>query len=341
MLVVLPGAAAAAPGSVRLTPDAGDVRSAEISLGRGLTRLRTSSYSMVAATWRGPAPRVSIRPSGGRWERLPLLHDGPDGRESTRRSGTDLAWTGPRRGIEVRVRGGRARDLELVLIDPGDSPAITTRARPGALRRATVARAPRPELRSRQDWGANESWRNGKPRYLRRMKQVHLHHTATGNDYRRRDVPGIIRGMYRYHTRTLGWFDIGYNFLVDRFGRTWIGRSGGASRLVRGAHTLGFNHLSVGVAVIGNSESWRPGKQVLHSLQRLAAWKFDRHHRRATGGVWVRSTGSDRYRDGRRVRLPAFDGHRDTNDTACPGQELYDLLPALRRRTQSRIDRFS
>ena len=54
-----------------------------------------------------------------------------------------------------------------------------------------------------------------------------MHHTVTANDYRRRDVAGLIRGMYRYHTASLGWSDLGYNFLVDRFGRSWVGRAGG------------------------------------------------------------------------------------------------------------------
>ncbi len=50
------------------------------------------------------------------------------------------------------------------------------------------------------------------------------------------------------------------------------------------------------------------------------------------------SSGSDKYREGRRVRLPAIDGHRDTNDTACPGQRLYRQLSEIRRRAQWRID---
>ncbi len=164
-----------------------------------------------------------------------------------------------------------------------------------------------------------------------------MHHTATGNSYSRADVPGILRGMYRYHTQTLGWFDIGYNFLVDRFGRAWVGRSGGVNRLVQGAHTLGFNHASVGIAVIGNLEARAPWSEAVTQVVRLAAWKLDMYDRYAVGSVTITSSGSDKYPDGTRVRLPAIDGHRDTNDTACPGR-VYRKLPEIRERAQWRID---
>ena len=52
----------------------------------------------------------------------------------------------------------------------------------------------------------------------------------------------------------------------------------------------------------------------------------------------MRSTGSDKYAEGERVRLPVIDGHRDTNDTACPGECLYAKLPEIRSRTQRRIN---
>ncbi|MGH3348471.1 MAG: peptidoglycan recognition protein family protein, partial [Nocardioides sp.] len=354
MTTVTPSAAAARPdsdGVVRLTADLdSSVRSAETTLAPGLNRLRTSPYSQVAATWRGTAPQVSVRTAPGQpWLELPPLADGPD-RGSVEGtpgvSGTDLLWTGPHTGLDVRVRGTGFTDLELVLIEPGSLPSddapSSARATTSSLRaEERPDSAPEPNLYTRRDWGANNAWRNGRPVYLRMLKQVHVHHTATGNRYSRADVPGLIRGMYRYHTKTLGWFDIGYNFLVDRFGRAWVGRSGGPRRLVRGAHTLGFNHASVGVAVIGNLESRRPWDKAVMKLRRLAAWKLDSRDRRATGKVSVRSSGSDKYADGERVRLPAIDGHRDTNDTACPGQKLYDRLPGIRRRTQARMDAFS
>jgi hypothetical protein len=347
---VTPSAARATTADrvVRLAADAGSpVRSAETGLSAGITRLRTSTYSLVAATWHGRAPVVSVRTAAdAEWQRLAPLGDGPDrgAREGVPGlSGTDLLWTGPRTGLDVRVRGSGFTGLELVLIDPGSLPTDSV-APTDVLPRTAAARpdtAPRPPLRTRKDWGADNSWRNGSPVYMKRLKQVHVHHTATGNDYSRSDVPAIIRGMYRYHTQTLGWFDLGYNFLVDRFGRAWIGRSGGPNRLVRGAHTLGFNQVSVGIAMIGNLEDRKPWDAAVRTLRRLAAWKLDAYDRQATGRVWVRSTGSDNYDDGEMVRLPAIDGHRDTNDTACPGQKLYDRLPGIRRRTQARMDAFS
>ena len=91
--------------------------------------------------------------------------------------------------------------------------------------------------------------------------------------------------MYRYHTRYLGWSDIGYNFLVDRFGRIWTGRAGGSGRPVRGAHTLGFNATSAGVAVIGNFELVRPADEVLDAVAAVAAWKLHRFGRDPRGNV--------------------------------------------------------
>ena len=68
-----------------------------------------------------------------------------------------------------------------------------------------------------------------------------VHHTVNANDYTRDEVPGILRSIYAYHTQSRGWSDVGYNFLVDRFGRIWEGRYGGVDRPVVGAHTLGYN----------------------------------------------------------------------------------------------------
>lgn len=307
-------------------------------------RLPTSTHSMVAFTWTDqdtpPTTGVRTRRSGtwSSWLVVPPLLDVPDGEESGPGSvrGTDLVWIGRADGIQIRVDGRRPTDLALVLLYPEARDTDNQLGAPagrGARSRSTDEKGVRrPELVTRKEWGANEKLRDGDPTYNHALKQVHVHHTVNANDYSRRDVPALIRGMYAYHTQTLGWSDIGYNFLVDRFGRGFVGRAGGPRRLVRGAHTLGFNAESTGISAIGNYETAQPTRSMLDAIAGIAAWKLDRFERDPRGTIRVESEGSDRYATGRTVRLPIIDGHRDTNDTACPGRHLYEALPKIRRR---------
>ncbi|WP_127480238.1 peptidoglycan recognition protein family protein [Nocardioides pantholopis] len=360
------GAGAAPAGTIRLAQADGGVRSASVPLdGLRTGVLRSTRFSMVGLTWRGEEPRAELRTRAvagrwGAWRTVQPMHDEAEADE--RRSavrGSDLMWTGPSDRVQVRpasARSGKPRRVRLVLIDPGrraaDQRPPATPAAPNAsvvaasgarvAARTKATAAPRPTLHGRKAWSANEGWRHGSPTYNTGLSQVHVHHSATGNGYAKADVPGIVRGMYSYHTKSLGWSDLGYNFLVDRFGRAWVGRAGGAARPVRGAHTLGFNHNSVGIAMIGNYASAAPTKKSLRAVANIAAWKLDKHGRpRATGKVGVRSTGSDRFAAGVKVRLPVVDGHRDSNETACPGELLYQRLPWIRRVAQKRMTRFS
>ena len=343
--------------------DHGDgVRSLDIPLGeadlartsRGRYRsdvVHAGRFSMVGVTWRGKARtvRVMVRVDGvwTGWTRLAMLTDGPD-RDSGEGDGivgTDLRWVDHAGAVRVEVAGRRPRELTLSLMEPYrtvSSPRVQpTRATPARIKTERErAPRPRPVLLSRTDWGADPELRSGSPVFNRTIQQVHVHHTVNSNDYSQADVPGLLRGIYRYHTQNLGWSDIGYNFLVDRFGRTWVGRAGGAKRSVRGAHTLGFNATSTGVAVIGNFDTADPGHKVLTAVVQLAAWKLHRHDRQPDRKVHVYSHGSDRFGSGQTVWLPAVDGHRDTNQTACPGWRLYRHLDVIRKRAAQREARF-
>jgi uncharacterized protein with LGFP repeats len=271
------------------------------------------------------------------------MHDGPDrGGEGLRGlRATEPLWTGECDAIDVRGAEGIS-GLTLSLIAPGPDPVLSDRAaRYEPVERADRKEAPKPAIHRRRAWGANEKWRNGGPWFNRTIQQVHIHHTVNSNDYAPEDVPALLRGIYRYHTKNLGWSDVGYNFLVDRFGGIWQGRAGGSARPVRGAHTLGFNSTSTGIAVIGNFEEVVPERPVLTSIVQLAAWKLDMYDRKPSGRASVFSHGSDKFSAGQTVRLPVIDGHRDTNDTACPGGHLYAALPKVRQRTQKRVDRYA
>ena len=94
-------------------------------------------------------------------------------------------------------------------------------------------------------------------------------------------MPALLRGIYAYHTQSRGWRDIGYNFLVDRFGRIWEGRYGGVDRAVVGAHTLGYNEVSFAMSAIGNFDIAAPPQAVLDAYARLFAWKLSLYNIRA------------------------------------------------------------
>jgi hypothetical protein len=135
-------------------------------------------------------------------------------------------------------------------------------------------------------------------------------------------VPAILRGIYAYHTQSRGWSDVGYNFLVDRFGRVWEGRYGGISRPVVGAHTLNFNENSFAMSAIGNFDVAEPTVAMVRAYARLIAWKLSLHGVAANRPATVAG-----------VRFPsAINGHRDAAATACPGQYLYAKLPRIRQR---------
>ena len=102
-------------------------------------------------------------------------------------------------------------------------------------------------------------------------------------------------------------------------------------RLVRGAHTLGFNAHSVGIAVIGNLDLATAGARPWHAGQagRLEARQVrPRRHGHGAGHVPRAATSTP---TAERVRLPVIDGHRDTNDTACPGSTSTTELPEIRK----------
>lgn len=192
---------------------------------------------------------------------------------------------------------------------------------------------------SRKEWGADESWRAMRPEcplFPETATQVRfavVHDTEDTNDYSREEAPGLVRGIYHMHTHKRGWCDIGYNFLIDRYGRIYEGRYGGIRQAVVGAHAQGFNKESVGVAIIGNFHTEAPPKPALDALARLLAWKFSSNGVNPQKTILVQSAGGKRYPKGALVWLSAISGHLDVGDTDCPGEDLYALLPLLRTRT--------
>ncbi|OIJ90158.1 peptidoglycan recognition protein family protein [Streptomyces colonosanans] len=190
--------------------------------------------------------------------------------------------------------------------------------------------ASRPRIITRRGWGADESLREPGFVYTDKVKVAFVHHTATGNGYSCSQASSVIRGIYRYHVVSSGWRDIGYNFLVDRCGDIYEGRAGGADKPVLGAHTLGFNDSSMGVAAIGSFEDSTPSAAMVTSIARLAAWKLGLYGMDPRGKTYLRSGGGNRYPEGENARLNVISGHRDGYSTDCPGTLLYGKLGSVR-----------
>jgi hypothetical protein len=306
--------------------------------------LDTALVTMVGFTWRdgvrAPKILVRFRTKGGwsLWRPAPLLRDVPDpsSGEGIGKAGTSPLVVEPSDGVQVQVYGSVPPELSITLIHAaaiaGDA-RLVAGATSRSFSRAAAVGVVVPTIYTRAQWGADESWRGGPPRYNNTILQAHVHHSASGNGYSQADVPALIRSFYKYHTHSLGWNDIAYNFLLDSFGTIWEGRYGGIDQPVRGAHTLGFNASSTGFCVIGNLDSVQPTQPTLDSLAKLAAWKLSLYGRDPQGWTDVTSEGSDKFPSGRVVTLPVIDGHRDTNDTACPGGNLYAQLGAVRAAT--------
>ncbi|MGW0825014.1 N-acetylmuramoyl-L-alanine amidase [Streptomyces sp. NPDC002845] len=198
--------------------------------------------------------------------------------------------------------------------------------------------APRPPITSRAGWGADESISPEEPGYLPggKIKAVVVHHTAESNSYTCAEAPAVVRGIYAYHVKQLGWRDIGYNFLVDKCGTVYEGRKGGVDKPVMGAHTYGFNTETTGISVLGTYTDAAPSKAALTSVARVAAWKLGQYgvDPKATVTLTAGVAGTNYFREswaqGAKLSFPAILGHRDGYNTQCPGDAFHAKLDTVR-----------
>jgi flagellar hook assembly protein FlgD len=281
-------------------------------------------FNLIGLHWRGPGQvwfRTAREPGvwsgwhNARPEEEDLPDPGTD--EATASAGWKIGnpfWTGPARLIQYRF-SGRVERLRAHFL--WSEPTKSARS---------VARATAPAIIRRAAWGANESIVRDAPSYAAAVRFAVVHHTAGTNSYSGSDSAAIVRGIQRYHVLANGWDDIGYNFLIDKYGRVFEGRAGGIDRNVIGAHAQGFNTGSTGVAILGTYESGGAPRGARSALVKLLSWRLDVAHADPLARMTWKSLGNPRYPAGTAVRLRAVSGHRDTGPTSCPGSGLYAQL---------------
>ncbi|TNC21497.1 hypothetical protein FHE66_00065 [Georgenia sp. 311] len=329
--------------------------------------LEAPEFYVAGVTWAGgqePDERISIRVRSGEgwtsWTELDTeVVDGEDV------GGTEPYVVGGATGVQLRLDGGDGtlpQDLRVHLIPPeptdeevvaDSAPAaaeLTRRVASSATATATAsgpasaaqteaaaptfgvlaATAGAPSVVPRSGWGAGYSTPAWTPDFYE-LRAAVVHHTAGSNDYTAAQSAGIVRGIYHYHSTSRGWGDIGYNFLVDKYGQVFEGRNGTLAApyglMAEGGHARGFNDGTLGISVIGDYTRVRAPDLVMTRMAEVIAWKF------ADAGIEVRTASGYRspgtYARPAGQQLPRVFAHRDVDATTCPGDDIYARIPAL------------
>lgn len=134
---------------------------------------------------------------------------------------------------------------------------------------------------------------------MRKITRIVIHHSASGRD------TTTVADITRWHIEKK-YDGIGYHRVIEGDGEVKMGRAD--ERI--GAHAYGANTGSLGICLTGNFDTEKPSPAQVEALVQVLAALCKRHGLPASAIV----------------------GHRDTIATSCPGENLYDQLPAIRTR---------
>ncbi len=254
-----------------------------------------------------------------------------------------VLWTGGARFVQITTD----RPIGKVTVIAMDAQADKGLAK-GPAGTASAATS-QPAVISRAQWGADESYRfdsGGREKWppsFSPMQKAIVHHTAGRNNDP--NPAATVRAIYYMYAISRDFGDMGYNFLIDESGRIYEGRysrpyAGGeyptgedlAGNVVRGAHATNFNDANVGIVLLGTFTNRLPTAAARTSLERLLAWKLERHGINPLGhSVYVNPV------LGNTKDIPNIAGHRQVGATACPGNTFYPTFPTLRQNVANRI----
>lgn len=299
------------------------------------------------------------------WTEIPDLDDespdgvnaGSEGSNSPSPAFGPVWLDGRTDAIALRSSGDRPVDARILGLDPSGAPAERTVSPAGPSRtELTVAAAAAspiralgaaavtaPTINERDSW-ASAGWASGQngcgraPGKADYIAAGVVHHTVTGNTYTRDQVDDQLRSIYYTHVVINGWCDIGYNFVVDRFGGIWEARTGSLSGPVIGGHAKGFNTSTVGVAMLGQHQTGvspavtSPSTATETAVRDLLHWRLGQYGVDPAGTTWLRNYASSpplKLKGETWHLLPTIMGHRDLGLTSCPGDLGYSMVKGL------------
>jgi hypothetical protein len=312
--------------------------------------VETEDVQTIGVTWPADADVADLAPQArtltdgewSDWAAIQVEATAPDAGTADAahavRGGTDSFWVGEAEAVQLSfaatAEGGPA-DLSLALVGEGttggagatvdgaattgDAVVRTAAYTTGAASTAAPAAAAAPGIITRGQWGARPQV--CAPDVAGSLAGAVVHHTAGSNSYTTvAQAMAQIRGDQAYHIDARGWCDIGYNFVVDKWGNIYEGRANSLTQAVIGVHATGANTGTVGVSMLGNYDTVGTTPQMIDAVGRIIGWRL--------AAYGVNPLGAGTYPSG--LYLPRIVGHRDVTSTACPGRYGYAQLGNIR-----------
>lgn len=328
---VTPDQSVATDDAVTLdTTDTGGRLRGEIAVPEG--------FQTVGVTWpaeiSADVPELQVRARAldgawGEWTHLEANEDGPDSESAI--GGTQPAYVGDSDAVQVAtVDPARSvpDGVELALVSSEEVTSSEAQT-PGTL--AAAERIDAPTIVTREEWGAAPQCKDpgGGPTWSGApggLKGAVVHHTVNENDYATpAEAMRAIRNDQAYHQQSRGWCDIGYNFLVDKWGNIYEGADRSVEQPIIGAHASGYNTGTVGISMIGTFTDVAPTTAMRRGVSKIAGFRLAQY------GIDPESTATFTHASsGASKTLPRIFGHRDVGVTECPGNLGYPVLGTIR-----------
>jgi len=318
--------------------------------------VETDGFQTLGVTWpegsdvAGLAAQVRVRADGewSGWLELEEVSDAPDAGTADAvnavRGGTDPLWVGDADAVQLSFAAtpdGGPDDMALVLVGSEEVPLAAEDVIVGseAVGEAVIQQASytqgllaavaSPAVISRAAWGARAQVCT--PDVATQLVGAAVHHTAGSNDYATvAQAMQQIRNDQRYHIESRGWCDLGYNFVVDKWGNIYEGRANSLTQPVIGVHSGGFNTGTVGVSMLGTYDA-APSAATQQSVAQIIGWRLGYYGVAAQGSMTYHTgVGENSKYQNQDVTLPRVFGHRDVAYTACPGNGGYAALADIR-----------
>jgi hypothetical protein len=179
-----------------------------------------------------------------------------------------------------------------------------------------------PKIYPRSSWSKSSYDKRTKKMWPAKYEDpevIVVHHTAASYSG---STAKQVQKIFKYHSYTKKWGDIGYNYVIGKNGMIFEGRYGGNGAVGGHAYYNGtnFNEGSIGIAIIGNYEDEKLSAEARDSLEKLIGWLAANNNIDINSSIRFHGKNLD----------DSVIGHQDIGDTDCPGTNIYKNLDEVR-----------